>query len=47
MGRAVMDSINGLEFELVCERYQARGKESIKSIKVVVAASLNERINGS
>ena len=41
-----MASKNGLNFDLVCDKYHARGRLMMKSISVVNPASLNERMKG-
>jgi hypothetical protein len=46
MGKAVKASINGFTFDFVCDKYHARGRLNIKSISVVIPASLKDSMNG-
>jgi len=46
MGRAVNASSRGFVLEVLCDRYHAKGRESRKRIRVVIPASLNDKING-
>jgi len=47
MGRAVIASINGLNFDEVWDRYHESGRDIINSIKVVTPANLKDSINGA
>ncbi len=47
MGSAVIASSIGLLLEVLCERYQARGKEKTNNSSVVMPASLKESKNGA
>ena len=46
MGKAVIASIIGLIFDLVCDKYQASGKLITNKIIVVIKADLKDKIKG-
>ena len=47
MGKDTIVSINGLNFEFVCDKYQARGRLKANKIIVVINANLKDITNGA